>query len=55
MPKDTEKVAESKDSPVDEVEKEQPDAKAQDEEEVEGHISQADVWLRGTNNWKRRR
>lgn len=58
MPKDKDQqIAESKEQPTDEATEDRVDVDTDDEEEeeVQGHISQADVWPRGTNNWKRRK
>jgi hypothetical protein len=55
MPKDKKQKIESKKLPSpDEADRNGPEVK-KDDDEVEGHISQADAWLRETNNWKRRR
>ena len=57
MPDEKEdQAAEAKEtSSEDEPQPDEPVAEDKDEDDVEGHITQADLWPRSPNTWRRRR
>ena len=56
MPANEDEAAESTTKPTaEEAEEDRSKAEADEEDEVEGHVSTPDLWLPSNNKWKRRR